>query len=103
MKGSLFIISALILASFTAYYFGSNLSFKQEKNHERLAKIAKEVNDANLTWKAGENSRFVDSDLEGVLGSLGAILDNNHGINVSTINNVALNIPDSFDSRTKWG
>lgn len=75
----------------------------EEKYHDRLARIAQEVNSANLTWKAGENSKWIDADINGVMAHCGALLDNEHGIQVETVSTVAADLPTEFDSRVQWG
>lgn len=73
----------------------------EEKYHERLARIAEDVNNANLTWKAGVNTKWTDADIDGVMAHCGTYLDdqNENAVRVETVTFVADNIPAEFDAR----
>jgi len=71
--------------------------------HDNLSKIAEEINSLHTTWKAGVNSRWVNSDIAGVKAQMGVLEGEPNGIFVETVNDVQADLPDTFDAREQWG
>ena len=71
--------------------------------HDNLNKIAEEINSLHTTWKAGVNSRWVNSDIAGVKAQMGVLEGEPNGINVETVDDVLTELPDTFDAREQWG
>lgn len=100
MNKSLIITIGLVLTVITGFALFTHLHPTKEMYHDRLAAIAKEVNRSGASWKAGVNSKWINSDIEGVKAHMGAYLNyEDSGVTLETVSTEAKNIPASFDSR----
>lgn len=68
---------------------------------EEFQYIIDEVNSLQTTWKAGHN--FENIDLEYIQGLCGTLDDPNRSQLPVHRNLFAMDLPDSFDAREKWG
>lgn len=103
MKHTAIIIAAgLMAAALTGFITYEALRHKEFKYHDKLNKIAQKVNSLNSTWKAGENAKWVNSDITGVKAHMGVILDKKSSIQLETVSHnleSAETLPVEFDSR----
>ncbi|EAR95088.1 papain family cysteine protease (macronuclear) [Tetrahymena thermophila SB210] len=101
-RQTIFIVAALLSAALTGFYTYEALKHKEFKYSDRLKQLAEEVNNANTTWKAGENIKWINADIAGVKAHLGA-LEGDNGENLPVSNAVKADLPTAFDARQQWG
>ncbi|EAR92351.1 papain family cysteine protease (macronuclear) [Tetrahymena thermophila SB210] len=104
MKHTALILSAsFLLIALTGFATYEIFRFKHQKYHDRLKQIAEKVNNSNTTWKAGENIKWINSDIAGVKAHMGTLLNQKSGVKLEKVNRQANNLPSEFDSRVQWG
>lgn len=96
-------IGGLLLAAITGMLVFESMRQKTIRFDERLQTIAKDVNAKGSTWKAGVNSKWVNSDIAGVKAQMGVLLKKSSGIKLTKVDNSSSDLPESFDSREEWG
>ncbi|KAL4473731.1 hypothetical protein ABPG74_022595 [Tetrahymena malaccensis] len=104
MKQSALIITAgILLAALTGFVAFEAFRYKQEKYHDKLKQIIQKVNSSNSTWKAGENIKWINSDIAGVKAHMGVKLGQESGIKLETVSAQVNGLPEEFDARVQWG
>lgn len=98
-----FVIGGLLLAAFTGMLVFEGLRQKTIRFDERLQTIAKDVNAKGSTWKAGVNSKWVNSDIAGVKAQMGVLLKKSSGVKLTSVDNSSTDLPENFDARQEWG
>ena len=95
------VITLLVLVAYSTFYFTA----REESYSQRIANIAKEINEMETTWTAQEPEKFLRMTKSSVKNLMGALPvdESNRQPDVTTLKNLSIiNAPDSFDSRVAW-